>query len=201
MKQTKDEINNPKSDRVKKYFAETTKQIILAEGVESVSVRKVASLAGYSFATIYNHFKSLDELLWYTRDLMILDLVAYIKEHNAEKITDSGGIKKLFRSYLDYFYKTPNIFRFFYFHHLKKEDKAKLSPGEAPQFENQYAETFEFLFNSGRYTPVEILIISKTLIYSTYGLLTLNLSDYETVRIEDVYQDLDLLIENLLNRI
>ena len=43
--------------RMMKYFIEAGKQIILEEGVKNVTVRKVADLAGYSYATLYNYFE------------------------------------------------------------------------------------------------------------------------------------------------
>lgn len=192
---------NPKSERVKKYFAETARNMILQDGVECVSVRKVAAEAGYSFATIYNHFKSLDELLWYTRDLMILDIFEYIQTENQEKVKNTEDVKKLFRSFMGYFVKNPHIYRFFYFHHLKKEDKPQQPLESGPQFEEQYAETFEFLLKSGKYTVGEVNLIIKTLIYALYGLLTFHFSDYEELTVEAAYQEFDSVIEHLLKNV
>lgn len=201
MVERNNETVNPKSERVKIHFAETAKKMILRDGVESVSVRKVAASAGYSFASLYNHFKSLDELLWYTRDIMILDIVQNIQYHNNDQVKNILGVKKVFRSFVEYFVKYPHIYRFFYFYHLNKEDKPNQTVVNEPNFEEQYAETFEFILESGKYTAEETTLIIKTLIFSLYGLLTLHFSDYEELTIEAAYQELDFMIEHLLREV
>lgn len=40
-----------------KYFVDATAEIIEEEGVENVTIRKVADRAGYNSATIYNYFQ------------------------------------------------------------------------------------------------------------------------------------------------
>jgi len=190
---------NTKSERVKLHFAETAKNMILNTGIESVSVRKVAREAGYSFATIYNHFESLDELLWYTRNIMILDIANHIKKNNREKVEDIGGIKKIFRTYVDYFVNNPNVYRFFYFHHLDKNKKIYPSVTEGDEFNSQIVNTFEFLMKSKKYSQEDISKIMKTLIYSIHGLLTLYISDNDDLKLEDVYRDVDDIITLLLS--
>ncbi len=46
------------------YFIDATNEIIENEGIESVTIRKVANLAGYNSATIYNYFENLDHLIF-----------------------------------------------------------------------------------------------------------------------------------------
>ena len=67
-----------KNKRVKSYFVEAAKGIILSEGVENVSVRKVADRAGYTFTTIYNYFRDLNELLQEVKNVMIQDVIVYM---------------------------------------------------------------------------------------------------------------------------
>lgn len=42
--------------RMIKYFIDATIEIIEKEGYEGVTIRKVADIAGYNSATIYNYF-------------------------------------------------------------------------------------------------------------------------------------------------
>ncbi len=53
-------------NRTRKYFIEACEQIIASDGLEGVTLRKVADLAGYNSATLYNYFDSLEHLLLYT---------------------------------------------------------------------------------------------------------------------------------------
>lgn len=54
-----------KKNRIKKYFIDACHQIITAEGSDAVTIRKVADLAGYNSATLYNYFENLDHLMLY----------------------------------------------------------------------------------------------------------------------------------------
>lgn len=186
-----------KSDLVKRSLAEAAKKIIIEEGIEAVSVRKVAELAGYTFATLYNHFKSADELLWYTRNIMISDIVAYMDAPLQEGLTGIKGLQMIFTRYLDYFITNPNIFRFFYFHRLKQSDKpedyATNSPGK-----DQALKTFEFLISSGFYTVDEVGTMMQMMILCAHGLLTLSISDNDELSLPEVHSRMDEVIKFIL---
>jgi flavodoxin len=77
-----------KTQRVRKVFVGITKKMILEQGIEAVSVRKVADEAGYTVATVYNHFEHADELLSVTRDVLLNDLVLYLSE-KTRKLTEA----------------------------------------------------------------------------------------------------------------
>ncbi len=51
--------------RMWKYFIEATAEIIESEGVEKVTIRKVADRAGYNSATIYNYFSEVSHLIFF----------------------------------------------------------------------------------------------------------------------------------------
>ena len=55
-------IMNTKADKkefVKSKFIDAAKSIIFKEGVGAVTVRGVAEMTGYSYATIYHYFSDL----------------------------------------------------------------------------------------------------------------------------------------------
>ncbi len=51
--------------RMKNYFIQATKEILKYERIKHVSVRSVAGRSGYSYTTIYNYFKDLNDLVFY----------------------------------------------------------------------------------------------------------------------------------------
>lgn len=51
--------------RVLRYFIEAAQSIIQKDGMEAVTIRKVAEIAGFNSATLYNYFQDLDQLLVY----------------------------------------------------------------------------------------------------------------------------------------
>lgn len=51
------------SERKIRYFVEAAWKIEDTEGIDAITARKVADLAGYNVATLYNYFESLNHLL------------------------------------------------------------------------------------------------------------------------------------------
>ena len=186
-----------KAERVKQFFAETAKEMIIKEGVSSISVRKVADLAAYSYATMYNHFKNLDELLWYTRNIMIGDIVEHIKENNRTEIRDVESIKKLFKTYVDYFIEYPNVFEFLFFHHLDKSGKKVTSIAQEIDFDEMHKATFKYFVLSGKLNIKELEIITKTLVFSIQGMLMTYISNKDDMTEEDIYKSLDDMVNHL----
>ena len=51
--------------RMWKYFVDATAEIIEEEGLENVTIRKIADKAGYNSATIYNYFSEISHLIFF----------------------------------------------------------------------------------------------------------------------------------------
>ncbi len=58
---TKKEIQR---QRILTYFIDATAQVIDQEGIDTITVRKIADIAGYNAATLYNYFENLDHLVF-----------------------------------------------------------------------------------------------------------------------------------------
>lgn len=194
---TKEEKKQLKSDRVRKVFAETAREMIHEAGVESVSVRKVADRAGYSLGTVYNHFKNQDELLWETRELMILDVAKNMIPKNDAPIDSIEDIKRVFHMFVDYFVEYPNVYRFFYYHTLNKEDRPSTNVMDDPEIRAQFGKTFDYLIKSGRFDFEEIALRSRLVVYAMFGMLTLYITNNDDLPLEEVYQQLDATIERM----
>lgn len=64
MKTDKKEIQQ---HRMIRYFVEAACAVADAEGADAVTARKVADMAGYNVATLYNYFDNLNHLLYFTQ--------------------------------------------------------------------------------------------------------------------------------------
>ena len=100
--------------RMKGYFIQATKNILKGEGLKALSVRKIAEQAGYSFATMYNYFRDVNELVF----LCASDFQEECREFVDEKTQKIPGgkekIKAMTMAYIDYFVEYPGIFDLFY---------------------------------------------------------------------------------------
>lgn len=103
--------------RMMGYFIDAAKQIIEREGIQSLSVRKVGDIAGYSYATIYNYFKDLNTLLHYCILDYLDECYKYVIERlegsidNESDVNDRARIELMSLSYAEYFIKNPNRFQ------------------------------------------------------------------------------------------
>lgn len=196
--QISDDKKNNKRQRIKMYFLEAAKEIITNEGVENVSVRKVADIAGYSYATIYNYFEDINELLWTVRSLIIKDIAAYMHNRINEPLYNLEGIKKLFRIYISYYFENPNVFKFFYFHQLSKRGDAVEGKEGETNFEEIWKETLKGFVADGTLKEKDVEVISKIFIYTMHGMIAISLSDNDGLTEENVYKDLERIIDYLL---
>lgn len=100
--------------RMRGYFIQATKDILKGEGLKSISVRHIADRAGYSYATLYNYFKDVNDLVF----LCVIDFQEECKEFVENQIqkTPRGTdrLKATVIAYINYFVEYPGIFELFY---------------------------------------------------------------------------------------
>lgn len=185
-----------KAEITREHFIQTTKQMILKDGINNTSVRKVAEQAGYSYATIYNHFGDMEELLLQTKIAMMNDFFALMKEKFPNGISGVEDIKTLNKLHLSYYFENPNVFQFFYQYQIKPQ---KIELPILPEISNTWREIFVRLAEKQIIPENKVDIISKTLIYSIHGILTLGFSNNK-LSFDELYLDLDNITEMLLKK-
>lgn len=195
-----DKDKSRKSEVVRHHIAVTVQNMILRSGIENVSARKAASEAGYSLGTIYNHFSGFDEVLWYSRSLMIESMGRILTAKSPDNIKNTGDLKKAFRAYMAYFIENPNVYRFFYFHTLKKEEKTVKNLSESPEFTAQMERSFAFLIQHKGFSQLEVTTIMKTIIFTIQGILTMIITDNDDVEVPSAYTQLDEIIDFLTEK-
>ncbi|QXE01634.1 TetR/AcrR family transcriptional regulator [Terribacillus sp. DMT04] len=79
--------------RMWKYFVEATADIIREEGLEKVTIRKVADRAGYNSATLYNYFNDLSHLKFFAS-------MTLLKEYTDEVVVYMSRSDKPLEKYL-----------------------------------------------------------------------------------------------------
>ncbi|SDK14163.1 TetR/AcrR family transcriptional regulator [Natronincola ferrireducens] len=101
--------------RMMSYFIEATNHIIEEEGLEAVTVRKVADIAGYNSATLYNYFENLDHLIFFAS-------MKYVKEYSEALPCYLKGVETAFDKYVAiwrcfcyYSFSKPKIYHAIFF--------------------------------------------------------------------------------------
>ena len=100
--------------RMKGYFIEATKEILKGEGLKCVSVRNIADKAGYSYATLYNYFKDVKELIFECVKDFQDECEELVKNETKKCPRGKDKIKAIIKSYMKYFVQYPGIFELFF---------------------------------------------------------------------------------------
>lgn len=109
-----------RKEELKLKFVTAGKQIIEKDGIASFSARKLAEIAGYSYTSIYNYYKSLDEYLWHVSISFIDDIEERLKMLNPKPALCFEEFIKGIESYCVFFFEKPNIFEFLFFYHMDR---------------------------------------------------------------------------------
>lgn len=121
--------------RMMKFFIDAAKEIIEEEGVKGLTARKVGDRAGYSYATIYNYFSDIKELLAYCVFDFLEDCYQYMIRVKDEKLNCIEQILVYTEAYFKYFIANPDMFELIFIEDLGKfpmellNDDKKISIG------------------------------------------------------------------------
>ena len=179
-----------KRQRIAQIFVDTAIKQIKLEGIEALSVRKIAEETGFSYATIYNYFADFNALLWTCKKQMINELTSFMLVQDID--ASKAGVHALFKRYVHYFLDHPHIFRFFYFHHV--------NPGEERfdefGFDALMIKSFGFLSNTKDEKAIQA--IALTCIYAIHGILQLHFSGNDQADQAAIDQNIDTCLDVLL---
>lgn len=96
--------------RMRGYFIEAAKEILKGEGIKALNVRAVSERAGYSFATLYNYFKDLNELTFICVQDFLDECESFTEEQSRGKTTGVISLKFRMKAVINYFTQYPGIF-------------------------------------------------------------------------------------------
>ena len=100
--------------RMKGYFIEATKDILRGEGLKNISVRNIAERAGYSYATLYNYFSDVKDLIFECVIDFQEECEVFIKFETKKTQPGIEKIKAVAKAYMKYFIQYTGIFELFF---------------------------------------------------------------------------------------
>lgn len=110
----KNENQRIQEERIKTYFIEATKKILKGEGLRAINVRNIAKEAGYSYATLYNYFKDVKELVFECAKDFERECTELVQTETKNSKRGKLKIKSISKSYVKYFVQYPGIFELFF---------------------------------------------------------------------------------------
>lgn len=187
--------NNIQEQRMKSYFLNAAKEIILGEGISAISARNVAEKAGYSYATLYNYFNGLKDLISISLQDFQNDLELHIHEQN--KLSDPGiqKIKSTVNAYVNYFIQYPSLFNLFF---IEKLGNSSLNHSTALFLDTLYQEDFEYCIGKKTFTKDKAEELKQNLRYTISGILLLYVNRNYPKDYRDLKQQLEIYLQNIL---
>ena len=194
MNDIREDAKNIKKDFVKSKFIDAAESIILQDGVSRVTVRRIAQITGYSYATIYHYFQDLNALLLETKLMMIRDMVATGSTQTVRLEDPLEQKKQQAKLMAGFFIENPNIFDFFYQYKMDESNAASM---RSLALEKAYYDQFMPFVECGAISEADIPAISRAIIYTIFGSITIYLSNNGLSK-EEVFLDIDNTIDLLL---
>ena len=97
------------------YFIEATQELILDEGLEKLSIKKIAEKAGYNSATIYNYFENLEVLILYASINYLKDYLNDLKNEITEDMKAIEVYETVYKIFTKHSFERPEIFHTLFF--------------------------------------------------------------------------------------
>lgn len=104
------EANDIKKKRILKAFIQSVRTVINEEGIEKVTIRKIAKMAGYNSATIYNYFENLNQLKFFGAISFLDDYVNAIPFYLNKSDDTLEQFLLIWRCFVKHSFENPKIY-------------------------------------------------------------------------------------------
>lgn len=180
-----------KRKRTLQHFIEAAKEIIEKEGVNEVTARKVGKLSGYSYATIYNYFKDLKELLAYCALDYLKECSKEIMAVNTESLDIISIIQKYNTTYFNFFAKKPQLFQLVFLEDLGDYPSKLMLESSQPEAGYLLLEHLNNYAEDGLIERKNVKIIHQLNIASVHGKLLFYINNRDNTTIEELIAIMD----------
>ena len=96
--------------RMMTYFINATADIIEKEGIDNVTIRKIADLAGYNSATIYNYFEDLSHLIFFASMSVVKEYTDALPKYLEKARTPLERYFLIWECFCKYSFESPKIY-------------------------------------------------------------------------------------------
>ncbi len=110
---------------IKSMALSAAKEIIIKNGINALSVRKVTSCIGYSASTLYSVFYNIDELIMHINIDTLSELIDFIRKNSDNSINFSDNLKKIINSYIIYKQQNHNMWEALFEYQVKQSKECQ----------------------------------------------------------------------------
>ena len=185
--------------RIKGYFIQATKDLLKGEGLRVVSVRNIADRAGYSYATLYNYFKDVKDLIFEC----VKDFQEECEEMVIAETKDSQRglikIKAIIKSYIKYYIQYPGIFELFYIEKVNELQGKQQTVEIINTFLDKLCnEEWNYCISNNVVSMDDAMLKRRQLKYLVTGMLLLYISRRHPASYKEFMDDVEAQLNNIL---
>jgi len=159
------------------YFIQAAKDMLRAEGLKSISVRAIADRAGYSYTTMYNYFKDVNDLIFVCVEDFFEECRVFVAQNAGMNLIGIEKLKATIISYANFFVEYPGIFDLFFIEKVgdfgQKQTTITLI---ASSFDKISEEDWNYCISQKLIDAGESERLKMQLKYSIFGLLLMYLN-------------------------
>ncbi len=171
---------------LRRRILDTARHLLVQEGYQDLSMRKIANAIGYSATSIYLYFDSKDALLHTLIHEGMMGLRDQLKETAAQHPdAPVGRLRALCRCFVDFGLENPEYYEIMF--QLRPERMERYPPEkyrEARENLDFFARALEEGVEEGIFEVDDIKVSASTVWASLHGTISLLLADRVDVRIE-----------------
>lgn len=173
-------MQKAKRTKTKDELMTSAKNILIQDGHEVLTVRKLSEVTGFSHTSLYYYFSDLQHLLWELRISMIEDMIQELSLPTSSTTDPVSEIIEAFTRYADYFIEHPTVFRFFYFHAFQEPENDNRFRQLEQRFQGMWHSSFTRLILDGVIELENLETVATSMIYMVQGLLLLSFQSIKT---------------------
>lgn len=187
-----------KEQRMREYFITAAREILQAEGMKALNVRAIAERAGYSYATLYNYFSDIKELIFECIFYFQDDCSKYITGKMNRKPAGIERIKAAHLGYIEYFIQYPGIYELFYLEKMSDYKGRQASGDIIYNYHKSLAsDDWDKCIKDGIFTKEQSRLLQKNILMQSTGVMLY----YFNRGIPSSYKAFMRTVEELLNKI
>lgn len=181
-------------ERVKGYFIAAAKDLIRGEGLEVVSARNVAERAGYSYATLYNYFHDIRDLIFSCVEDFLDECRVFVQNYSSKAPAGKEHLISVVSGYCNFFIQYPGIFDLLFHQKISAITTAQSKIGKIIDFLPELTSSDWHIIFGGRSTDT-ISDTQNAYVYAIHGLLLLYLNNRQVMEYGQVMEKVQKLTE------
>jgi AcrR family transcriptional regulator len=192
-------MNEIQEERVRGYFVSAAKDLIRSEGLVVVSARNVAERAGYSYATLYNYFKDIRDLIFSCVEDFLDECRAFVVEYASKVPNGEEHLLLVTCGYCNFFIQYPGIFDLLFHQKVSTISTPQSQLGKIADFLTELTAD-DWRVIEGQSSGKDVTgTVKRAHFYAIHGLLLLYLNNRQVMNYSQIMQNVKELTERAVH--